>query len=321
MEIAPGINRIETPLGERRCSVYLLVGADAALLVDTGLAGAVEGSILPAMAAAGIDPDKVRLILISHADIDHCGDAAAAKAAFPRALLACGREDMAQIASLEEMVEGRYGQFAADHAIADSPETKAWYRETGRFAPPDLGLSGGEVVDLGGREVQVLHTPGHSRGHLTVWDPRSRAAIIIDAALGRTVPTAKGEPAFPPTYRDVDPYLGSIQRLQALQPELLLTAHEPTMEGQAAGDFLAESRAFAELAEVVTLETLRGAGPSRTADLLRLVGPRLGPWPVEATLGALAFPIVGHLERLETLGHVHRRRGDDGLVVWEAAPA
>lgn len=321
MEVAPGIHRIDTPLGERRCSSYLLVGTEAALLVDTGLAGAVEGSILPAMAEIGVVPEKVRLILISHADIDHCGDAAAAKAAFPRALLACGREDMREVGSLEAMVNERYGQFEKDHAIADSPEAKAWYQETGRFAPPDLGLSGGEIVDLGDWQVDILHTPGHSRGHLTVWDPRSRAAIIIDAALGRTVPTAQGEPAFPPTYRDIDPYLGSIQRLQALQPELLLTAHEPTMDGEAGRAFLAESRAFAETAEAVTLETLREAGPSRTADLLRQVGPRLGPWPVEETLGALAFPIAGHLERLEMLGQIRRGRGDDGLIVWEAVSA
>lgn len=319
MEVAPGIYRIETPLGERRCSVFLLAGSDAAILVDTGLAGAVESSILPALAAAGVAPDLVRLVLISHADIDHCGDAAAAKEAFPRALLACGRDDMTEVGSLEAMVDGRYGQFAADHAIADSAETKAWYRDTGRFARPDLGLSGGEVVCLGGDwDVQILHTPGHSRGHLTVWDPRSRVAISADTALGRTVPTAAGDPAFPPTYRYVDAYLSSIARLEALQPELLLASHEPTMEGAEAMAFLAESRAFAETAEAVTLDTLREMGPSSTAELLRRVGPRLGPWPVEETLAALAFPIVGHLERLETRGLVRRDRGDDRLTVWTA---
>lgn len=321
-EVAPGIHRIETPLGERRCSAFLFAGPDAALLVDTGLAGAVAGSILPALAEIGVEPARVRLILISHADIDHCGDAAAATRAFPRALLACGRDDMRQVASLEEMVEGRYGQFAADHGIADAPETKAWYAEVGRFAAPDLGLCGGEVVNLGGGwDVQILHTPGHSRGHLTVWDPRSRAAVIADAALGRTVPTAGGDPAFPPTYRDVDPYLGSIARLEALQPHTLLASHEPTMTGDAAMAFLAESRAFAETAETVTLETVRDAGPLPTAALLRRVGPRLGPWPVEPTLGALAFPVVGHLERLEQRGVIRRSRGDDGLAVWEAVTA
>ena len=321
MEVAPGIHRIETPLGERRCSVYLLAGPEAALLVDTGVAGAVTGSILPALAEIGVASEAVRLVLISHADIDHCGDAAAAKRAFPRALLACGRGDMCEVASLEAMVEGRYGQFAADHAIADSAETKAWYQEVGQFTAPDLGLTGGETVSLGDDwEVHILHTPGHSRGHLTVWDPRSRTAVIADAALGRTVPTASGDPAFPPTYRDVEPYLGSIGRLEALRLELLLTSHEPTMSRDDGMAFLAESRAFAETAEMVTLDALREAGPLRTADLLRIVGPRLGPWPVEATLGALAFPVVGHLERLEDHGRIRRSRGADELVVWEAAP-
>lgn len=322
MEVAPGIHRIDTPLGERRCSVYLLVGEDGALLIDTGLAGAVASSILPYLAEIGLDPERVRLVLISHADIDHCGDAAAAKAAFPRALLACHRDDAAEIGSLDTMVTRRYGQFAADHGIDDSPATKAWYAEAGHFAPPDLLLAGGESMRLGPDwTVAFVHVPGHSRGHLAVWDPRSRSAIAIDAALGRTVPTAAGAPAFPPTYRDVDSYLGTLARLAALAPELLLTAHYPTMDREQGRAFLAESREFAEAAERATLETLRASGPLPTAEVLRRVGPLVGPWPVEDVLGALAFPLVGHLERLEALGSVRRGRGADGLVTWEATAA
>ena len=36
---------------------------------------------------------------------------------------------------------------------------------------PSRILRGGEVLDLGGRQLEVLHTPGHSPGHLCFWEP------------------------------------------------------------------------------------------------------------------------------------------------------
>ncbi|MCC6315625.1 MAG: MBL fold metallo-hydrolase [Thermomicrobiales bacterium] len=318
MEIAPGIHRIDTPLGERRCSVYLLAGSDSALLIDTGLAGSVESAILPELDRLGVEPERVRLVLISHADIDHCGDAEAAKRAFPRALLACHHADAAEIGSLEAMIERRYGQFATEHGLVDSAETLAWYRAAGRFAEPDLLLAGGESFALGsGWTVDLLHVPGHSRGHLALWDPHSRAAIVIDAALGRTLPTRSGEPAFPPTYRDVDDYLTTLDRLAALEPELVLTAHYSTMDRTSGMVFLDESRGFVADAEAEVLDAL-GNSLSSTIEVLQRVGPALGAWPVDTVLAALAFPIVGHLERLEAVGRVRRRHDADGLAAWEA---
>lgn len=320
MEVAPGIHRIDAPLGDRICGLYLLVGDDAALLVDTGVAGTIAAHLLPYAARIGLDPARVRLVLVSHADVDHSGDTAAAKDAFPRALLACHRDDADEVGAIEAMVERRYRQFAADHGLDEAAETIAWFHEAGRSVPVDLQLTGGERLRLGpDRSVEIVHVPGHSRGHLAVWDPRSRTAVIADAALWRTVPTAAGAPAFPPTYRYADAYLGSIARIEALRPELLLTSHYPTMRGEAAAAFLAESRAYAERVDAVLLDDLKAKGPATTRDLLARVGPRLGPWPVERVLTALAFPVMGHLERLEGLGAVRRRQGGDGPVVWEPA--
>ena len=319
MEIAPGIHRIDTPLGNRVCALYLLAGRERALLVDTGVAGDVAGHVMPYLDEIGLDSSLIRLILISHSDVDHSGDTAAAVEAFPAALLACHRDDAAEAGDIEVMIEVRYGQFAADHAISDPPEATAWVRESGRSVPVHLALSGGERVRLEpGWEVELLHTPGHSRGHLTVWDPRSRAAVTADAVLGRTIATTEGEPAFPPTYRYVAPYRATIDLITALGPRHLLASHEPPMDEAAGRRFLAESRAFTDEAETAVLEVLRARGRLTTKPLLIEVGSRLGPWPVEAVLSALAFPIVGHLEELEETGRVRRGRDGDGMTTWEA---
>lgn len=320
MQIATGIHRIDAPLGNRVCAMYLVAGEERAVLIDTGVAGTVEAHVLPYLAEIGLDPGRVRLILVSHADVDHSGDTAAAVAAFPAALLACHRDDADEIADIEVMIERRYGQFVRDHAVSDPPAATEWVRDAGRSVPVHLQVAGGERVRLEpGWEVEILHTPGHSRGHLTVWDPRSRAAITTDAVLGRTIATTEGEPAFPPTYRYVAPYRATVGAITALDPDHLLASHEPAMGREAGRAFLAGSLAFTDEAERHLLDILRGDGPMATKPLLLEVGPRLGPWPVEAVLSALAFPIVGHLEELEANGRIRRGRGEDGLTTWEVS--
>lgn len=319
MEIAPGIHRIEAPLADRVCAMYLLAGTERAVLIDTGIAGNVASYVVPYLAAIGLDPELVRLILISHADVDHSGDTAAAVAAFPNALLACHRDDAAEVGDIEVMIERRYGQFVADHGISDPPAATAWVRDAGRSTPVHLTLTGGERIRLEpGWELEILHTPGHSLGHLTVWDPRSRAAITADAALGRTVPTADGRPSLPPTYRYVARYRASLDVIGGLDFNYLLASHEPVMDRATGRAFLAESLMFSHEAEGHVLDVLRQRGPLATMPLLHAVGPRLGPWPIEAVLSALAFPIVGELQHLVETGQAQTGRGDDGLITWEA---
>jgi len=135
--------------------------------------------------------------------------------------------------------------------------------------------------------------------------------------LGDAVPHADGRPAFPPTYRYVDSYLASIGRCESLRPELLLTAHYPTMDADAAGDFLARSRAFVEKTDAVVLGELdtAGAGGLSLRELLTKANPRLGSWPAEGTEVALAFPVVGHLERLLANGRALGWQAENGYRI------
>jgi len=320
LEAAPRIHRIDTPLGDRMCSLFVLVGRDLTMLIDTGVAGSIEQYVLPYLSSIGLRPESVRLVLVTHADIDHSGDTAGAKRAFPHALLAAHRDDAAEISSVEELISRRYGQFEAAHGIAESEATNAWFRAAGDAVPIDLALSGGGRIRLGeGWDVHILHTPGHSRGHLTVWDPRSRTAIIADAALWRTLVTTAGAPVFPPTYRYVDAYRGSIAQIAALDPDIVLTSHFPTMTGSAGMAFLAESRAYVDVVEEVVLNAVRASGRVTAREVINIVAPRMGPWPLATAFNALAYPVIGHLERLTFVGALTAGLSADGITTWEAS--
>ena len=90
----------------------------------------------------------------------------------------------------------------------------------------------------------MLALPGHTLGHLGLWDAETGAAIVIDAVLADGVYDRAGNRLIPPRYYDAGAYEATIRRLRALDPELLLTAHYEVMERAAAREFLDRSLDF-----------------------------------------------------------------------------
>jgi glyoxylase-like metal-dependent hydrolase (beta-lactamase superfamily II) len=315
MEIRPGIHRIQAPLGERFVALYLLVGPDGALLVDTGIRESITDTLLPYLDEHGIDRSSVRWALNTHCDFDHTGGNGALKQAIPTVELLVHELDRELTEDVQRLIDVRYGEFREVDGFDDPPETTAYLRSVSDLVPVDRVVHGGEELDLGNRRIRILHVPGHSPGHLAVYDPQNRTVLIGDATLGATVPTADGRPAFPPTYRDVDPYLDSIELFRSLEPELLLTAHYPVYEGAAVAEFLDESEAYAQVIDRVIDEQLAAAGrPLTTLELIRSAGSDLGPWAPGA-LDYAIFPVTGNLERMERAGDI-RSELIDGVRHW-----
>jgi glyoxylase-like metal-dependent hydrolase (beta-lactamase superfamily II) len=306
MQIADGIHRVDCPLGERFVALYLLAGDDATLLVDTGVAGSVIGTLLPYMKAHGLPAESVRYVLNTHCDFDHVGGNREAREAFPNAAMLCHRLDQQMTEDVEATIAGRYGQFIAAHGYDDTPDdAKTYIRSVTGSVPVDLAVSGGECLRLGGDwAVEIMHTPGHSAGSVSVWDPRSALLIIGDAVLGDGLLTTDGRPAFPPTYRDVEPYRATIERQLGIGIAALGTAHFPLYTGAQVGDFLRLSRGYADRVESAILDALAGApGGLTTREIIARAHDQLGPWDPGTAL-ALFYPVVGHLESLAAQGQV-----------------
>jgi glyoxylase-like metal-dependent hydrolase (beta-lactamase superfamily II) len=279
MEIRPGLHRIVAPIPPRFIAMHLFTGPNGALLFDTGVDGSVEGTLLPYLRESGIDPASIRWVVSSHCDFDHTGGNAALKAIAP------GAEFLARADGFD-----------------DPPGTTAEIRRSTRLVGVDGVLVGGEAFDLGaGRMLEIVAVPGHSPGHLAVWDEANSALAISDAVLGETVPTADGEPAFPPTYRDTATYVDSIERVRGYGAQLLLTAHYPVYEGGAVAEFLDVSLAYTDRIDRAIEKHL--VGEMTSLELIHDAAADLGPWPRDAA-EYLIFPLTGNLERLSKAGRV-----------------
>ena len=307
MEVAAGVHRIDVPLGARIVSLVLFVGKARSLLVDVGLDTTPKVELKQYLDQQQLDPGRIQWAVVTHPDVDHFGGSASLHELVPQVVSIAHRLDAPLIANYATFEARRGDPFRVPWGISESPDGLAWMRSVARERPVEMTVTGGERVDLGeGWEVEILHLPGHSYGHLAVHDPRSNVLAISDAVLGDAVRSQDGLPLFPPTYRYVDSYLQTIGRCDAIAPDLLLTGHYPTMNADSAKEFLAASRAFVERVEEVVSAEIRDAGRGGLTlpEVLARVSPKLGDWPGAGTEVALAFPVVGHLERMLEYGRI-----------------
>ena len=150
---------------QQNCSILWCERTKKAAVVDPG--GDLD-RILATVAELGVTVEK---ILITHGHIDHAGGTAK-----------LARELGVPIEGPQE--EDRFW-------IEGMPQQSKMFG----FPPvesfePDRWLEDGDTVEIGNNQLQVLHTPGHTPGHVVFFDAGSRLAVVGDVlfagSIGRT---------------------------------------------------------------------------------------------------------------------------------------
>lgn len=297
-KLFPGVFMLEGEVGGRPLQLTYLKGNLASLLFDTGCTNDPQKFIAPQIKEAGGDPSKLTWIVNSHPDADHTGGNHEMKKIAPNARLACGDADRALCEHPETLFKKRYDAHRENHDLFYEGDTLKWLKDESGMQPQPIEVTfrGGEHIRIGDDwEIEILSTPGHAHGHLTIFDPKHEAAYGADSLHGSVYLSLKGEPVFCPTYAQVDDYLNTIQLTEHLPITTYLGCHWPLKKGSQIAEFCTESRAYAEKAERLMLSSLKK--PHTLKELCIALGPKLGDWPRAVDLD-LAYAFNGHLVRL-----------------------
>ena len=205
MEIKKGIYLLD---GIRGANSYLYVSEDSISVIDTGMPGNAE-RILEQIKTLNKTAQDVKLIILTHSDIDHSGSAAQLKK-LTGAKVAIHGGDAPSLSGEKELkrVKGFIGFI---------------FRLVSRFMrfqpiKPDIILKDGDVLD----HLKVIHTPGHTQGSICLY----KAGDILFA--GDAVRTDKnGNLKLPPEWMSLNmpEALESVKKMAKLEFDILLPGH------------------------------------------------------------------------------------------------
>lgn len=183
---------------------YLLIGSERCLLIDTGLGICnISGPVRKLT-------DKPVTVVATHIHWDHIG----------------GHRYFPDFYVHRAELDWLNGTFplsvpAVRHMVIDGCDLPEGYdvsTYTIFQGTPAKVLDGGEIIDIGDRKIEVLHTAGHSPGHLCFWEEKRRYLFTGDLIYKGTLFAC---------YPSTDPaaYLRSLEIVADLPSERLFPAH------------------------------------------------------------------------------------------------
>jgi glyoxylase-like metal-dependent hydrolase (beta-lactamase superfamily II) len=223
-QAAPGIIAIDTMMAGREVvtSAYLIEAAQPAL-VETGPTTSVN-AVLEALGKLGLGADDLAHIVVTHIHLDHAGGVGRLAGHFPRARVWVHDRGAPHLADPAKLVRSAGRVYGEDRMLE-------------LFGPVDpvpghrlFPLSDGDRVDLDGRTLEVIYTPGHASHHIALVDSTTGALFTGDA-LGIHLPDVRVlRPATPPPDIDIEMSVDSIRRIHARAGAVLLFSHYGPVE-------------------------------------------------------------------------------------------
>ena len=234
----------------------------------------------------------VDYLINTHAHEDHL----VFNSLFPHAIFCAHPEDAPHFACLDSLIDC-YG----DMSEADHKKWQTYIREECHFQPRrvDFFLNGGMILNFGKTRMEVIHAPGHTRGHCVFYFPEEKVLFLGDYDLTRT------GPYYADRASSIEDTVESLERLKGYEAETYLTAHgKGVYEGAPA--LIDRYLQIIHLRESNLIALLKG-GPKDFDQIVQegiIYGKNpssLGPWNF---LISERMMIAKHLSRLLNQGRI-----------------
>lgn len=238
-KLFPNIFQITVPLPHsplKHLNSYLITSKEENLLIDTGLDSPLAFQTLcTGLSEAGVHPKELTQIMATHFHIDHVG------------LIARFKKTSEKIQILIHNVEAELSKIMTEESDDYEEKLKTFLKTNGApesiadlksfhpafFTPQAyriisteaLPVRDEQVISVGNYNFQIRWTPGHSPGHICLYEPSLKILISGDHLLPTITPHVA---RFMEDMNPLMDYLRSLDRVAELDIEAVLPGHEHT---------------------------------------------------------------------------------------------
>jgi glyoxylase-like metal-dependent hydrolase (beta-lactamase superfamily II) len=329
---------LPTPWEVGPVQIYVVEG-DPLTLIDTGVARPESRRALEAaFEEIGVGLEDVRRVVLTHHHTDHMGQVQTLRDAGADLELWVHEDDAddVELYSMERDERIEVGnELFLEYGVPDgllrrqAAQIRAWIaREPPLCAATrvDRRLRSGDRVPFKDFELEALHAPGHTAGHILLHEPRSGTLLTGDHLMGKAVPFTESyflpgaaHPADPlrrrPRFRGLPAYLGSLRRLRTQSFRRILPAHGGLIDRPARA--IEEARLFYEVRiqriERALARAVEGAAHASAWEIWKILFPQLDP---VTQMRTRMMMVIGGLDVLEDEGRVRVERGADGTLCF-----
>jgi len=240
-EVTPGIYWIKLPIdavgGPTHVNVYLVRGDNGYLLVDTGWnTDSSFGTMHNSLLKKGVGFEEIGQILVTHVHPDHYGMAGRIKK--------LSGATIAMHPIEKDFIEPRYvrmeellyqtDRMLVDNGVPHDEMVKLRDATVGLEhyivpTPPDITLRDGATVTTGEFTFRVIWTPGHSSGHICLYEAEKKVLLSGDHILPKITPNISVHPQS--IENPLGRYIKSLKELRHLDVELILPGHDQPFTG------------------------------------------------------------------------------------------
>ena len=233
-EIVSGVYQLKIPIPNNplECTnIYLVQGDDEYLLIDAGWDNrAALQSLKKQLAEIGVDLKDISQIIATHGHHDHYGLAGKLRQ-LSQAKISLHYMDKNLVnpgeLKMDEFIR-QTEQWLHSNGVPAHELAAPWMGPPGMKMPtptlPDVILHGGETISTGVFNFQVLWTPGHSPGHVCLYEPSQKILFAGDHVLPVITPNVSLRLNSAPN--PLGDFLSSLNKVKQLDVNLVLPAHE-----------------------------------------------------------------------------------------------
>lgn len=234
-EVLSGLYQLKVPIPNNPLGwvlPYLIPGDDGYTLVDSGWNTPEAFAALESeLREVSVTFDDIKRLLVTHVHPDHYGLAGRIKEVCGAQVIIHQRErDFVRSRYMEpDQLLDRIAAWLIEYGVpreemSDLRSSAMPVRAYVVPVEPDAVLWGGETLDFGLYKFEVYWTPGHSPGHICFYERTQRIILTGDHVLPTITPNVSFHPQ--QMGNPLGDYLASLQRLEPLEVDDVLPAHE-----------------------------------------------------------------------------------------------